>query len=55
MSEQIELVRVFNDNLQLTELYRSVALGSRSPQQIATVFQNSKYKVFAPAILILRK
>jgi GNAT superfamily N-acetyltransferase len=47
MSNQIELVRVFNDNLQLTELYRSVALGSRSPQQIATVFQNSKYKVFA--------
>lgn len=47
MSDQIELVRVFNDNSQLAELYRSVALGSRSPQQIATAFHNSKYTIFA--------
>ena len=47
MSDQIELVRIFNDNSQLAELYRSVALGSRSPQQIATAFQNSKYTIFA--------
>lgn len=47
MSGQIELVRVFNDNSQLAELYRSAALGSRSPQQIATAFYNSKYTIFA--------
>jgi ribosomal protein S18 acetylase RimI-like enzyme len=43
----VEFVSVFNDCQQLAGLYQSVSLGNRSPQQIATAFQNSKYTVFA--------
>jgi GNAT superfamily N-acetyltransferase len=47
MSDDIEIVTVFKDYSQLVELYRAVALGSRSPQQISTAFQNSRYAIFA--------
>jgi N-acetylglutamate synthase-like GNAT family acetyltransferase len=47
MLDHIELVDIFSDNSQLVDLYKSVSLGHRSPQQIATAFQNSRYTVFA--------
>ena len=47
MSDEIELVFDFNDSIQLAELYKVVELGNRSPQQISTAFQNSKYVIFA--------
>lgn len=47
MPHPIELASTFTDHAQLAALYQSVALGNRSPQQIAAAFQNSKYTVFA--------
>jgi GNAT superfamily N-acetyltransferase len=47
MLDRIELVNTFSDDAQLADLYKSVGLGNRSPQQIAIAFQNSRYTVFA--------
>lgn len=44
---EIKFVSTYNNIAQLYELYKTVALGNRSPDEIIKVFNNSKYSVFA--------
>lgn len=43
----MEFVPVFDERDQLAALYKAAELGRRSPDEIVTAFQNSRYKVFA--------
>jgi N-acetylglutamate synthase-like GNAT family acetyltransferase len=43
----IRFVSTFDDKDQLADLFKAAALGQRSPEEIATAFRNSRYRVFA--------
>lgn len=47
MRDDIQFISSFDDQSQLTELYRAAALGNRSPEEIINAFRNSQYAVFA--------